>query len=403
MNSTHSDHDCDLLLSEDEAVPYFYTIYKKIFILIIIPIVAGLGILGNGALLFVVYRVQEMRTVTNFYLCNLAVSDATLLITTMIRFMWTYFSTPIEFAFSSFHSGAGCALVWLITYLCYFTSVFLITLVTFERYLAISHPLSHRMLKGRTWTVRMTISIWLISLISACAGLHVYETETICIDWSSNTTFHNMAAKFIVCKVDNNCLWCKPTLVAIDFAQFFLAVIFSTYMYCRIIYTLSTRTGLTGSENQTTAILRARNEIGRMLILNGTVFFICLVPDQIYNLDYFKYWLVGERMYEAKMKTLILWFSRAMWLLNSAVNPLLYNVSNKRYRRAFAEALWYWLDGESLFGAEAQIVILWLARVATLLNSAVNPLMYNAINKRYRRAFAEAFGCVRKREIFFAE
>ncbi|XP_072050082.1 neuropeptides capa receptor-like [Amphiura filiformis] len=338
MNSTHSDDDCDILLSEEEAVPYFYTIYKKIFILVIIPIVAGLGILGNAALLFVVYRVPEMRTVTNFYLSNLAVSDITLLIITTIRFMWSYFNTPIEFAFSSFHFG--CALVWLITYLCYFASVYLITLVTFERYLAICHPITHRMLKGRTWTVRMTISAWLISLVSASVCLHFYETETICIDWSNSTTFQNIAAKFVVCKAVTNCSWCWPTLAAIDFVQFVLAVILSSYMYGRIIYALSTRTGLTGetsSEKQTT-ILRTRNQIGRMLILNGIIFFICRGPNEIYNIDDFKYWLVGERMFESKTATTILWFSRVMWLLNSAVNPLVYSVSNQRYRRAFVEA-----------------------------------------------------------------
>ncbi|XP_072050083.1 thyrotropin-releasing hormone receptor-like [Amphiura filiformis] len=341
MNSSLSNDVCDFLLSEKEATLYLYTIYKKIFILIIVPIVSGLGILGNAALLFVVYRVQEMRTVTNFYLSNLAVSDAILLVVGGVKYMWAYFTTPIDFAPSAFHSGIGCALVGLITYLCYFTSVFLITLVTFERYLAICHPLSHRMLKGRSWTVKMTLGIWLMSLVSACVSLDIHETETICIDWSNNSTIQNGATSFSVCKADTNCSWCWQALAAIDFAQFVLAVILSSYMYGRIIYELSTRSGLTserGSEKQTAAMLRARNQITRMLILNGIVFFVCLAPFELVNIDHFKNWLVGERIYSAETKKFILWLGRVAMLLNSAVNPLLYNVSNERYRRAFAEA-----------------------------------------------------------------
>ena len=34
----------------------------------------------------------------------------------------------------------------------------------------------------------------------------------------------------------------------------------------------------------------------------------------------------------------------------------------------------------------------WVGRISALVNSAVNPILYNVTNAQYRAAFAEAFG-----------
>ena len=75
VNSTFKEYDCDFVLSGEDAIPYFFTTYKKLFILVV-PTVVAFGLFGNAALLFVVYRVHNMRKIKNFYLSNLAVSDA---------------------------------------------------------------------------------------------------------------------------------------------------------------------------------------------------------------------------------------------------------------------------------------------------------------------------------------
>ncbi len=342
MNSTLYDGECDILLSEEQALQYHYTSYMKFFILVAVPVIAAFGVLGNFALLYVVYRVHEMRTVTNFYLSNLAISDVTLLISSAWSYLWAYLSTPVNFGVGASSSEIGCALGTLVPCACYFASVMLVLLVTFERYMAICHLLVHRMLKGTKWTAGMTMSAWIIALVCACFRLDVNETDTICIYWSSANKYGKMAEKFEVCKLSMNCSWCFRALTVIDFGQFALAVIASSYMYAYIIYTLSTRSGInvehTRSKEQSTVILRTRNQIARMLILNGIVFFTCLAPFQLINVDHFKIWLCGEPLLGQKTIPFTIWLGRVAMLLNSSVNPLLYNVSNARYRNAFAEA-----------------------------------------------------------------
>ena len=70
--------------------------YHKILFLGFLPVIVTTGLVGNLALFVVVYRIKTMRNITNFYLCNLAVSDAALLIASTMQSLTTYYTTPID-------------------------------------------------------------------------------------------------------------------------------------------------------------------------------------------------------------------------------------------------------------------------------------------------------------------
>ena len=103
-------------------------------------------------------------------------------------------------------------------------------------------------------------------------------------------------------------------------------------MFARIIHTLTTRP----NPNAETATVR--NNIARMLILNGTVFFLCLLPFRIIQLDNISILLRGRSFPLYAFGDIFAWVGRVTTLLNSAVNPFLYNVSNAKYRASFLEA-----------------------------------------------------------------
>jgi len=84
------------------------------------------------------------------------------------------------------------------------------------------------------------------------------------------------------------------------------------------------------------------NNILNIFIQLGTVvvfFFICLLPFRIFTL-----WIIltpDEEMQSLSMETYYhaLNFCRVMLYLNSAINPILYNVMSSKFRTAFLKVL----------------------------------------------------------------
>ncbi|XP_030852858.1 thyrotropin-releasing hormone receptor-like [Strongylocentrotus purpuratus] len=76
-----------------------------------------------------------------------------------------------------------------------------------------------------------------------------------------------------------------------------------------------------------------RDRVSRMLIANGTMFFLCLAPFELTSL-----WAMVTN--DTFLETGRPWtqFCRVMMYLNSAVNPIIYNITNPRYRQAFMRA-----------------------------------------------------------------
>ncbi len=337
MNSTITNDSCDFRLSSDEAILILYNIYHKIMFVGFVPLIVTVGLLGNLALLYVVYRIKSMRNTTNFYLCNLAVSDTVLLVASGLQNLITYYTTPISTALSYFSSPTGlmCLLNEVTVCLFYSASVFFVWLVTFDRYLAIHHPIKHLKIKRKRCTLKMTAFVWVISLCMSATSYRNNKVYHYCVSWPDESRYQSLQRKFPMCARRHG----QDTNIAaliwsfFDICQFTLAVFMCIYMFGRIIYTLSTRP----NPNAETAAVR--NQIARMLILNGSVFFVCLLPFRIIQLYNISIFLRGPSvpLFANAIGYTLAWVGRVTTLLNSAVNPFLYNVSNAKYRAAFVD------------------------------------------------------------------
>ncbi|GFY72197.1 pyrokinin-1 receptor [Trichonephila inaurata madagascariensis] len=101
------------------------------------------GLIGNICTCVVIIRNKHMRTVTNYYLFSLAVSDLLLLIVGLpqeLYLLWNKY--PYVFG------EAFCIIRGYTAEMSTYASILTITLFTLERYLAICHPLrTHTMSK----------------------------------------------------------------------------------------------------------------------------------------------------------------------------------------------------------------------------------------------------------------
>ena len=318
---------------------YTYSRLSRCFVLIFVPIVAVFGIAFNCAFIFVVFRVQFMRNITNIYLVNLAIADTCLLIAAFSQYIGDYLVSPVyDFRFS-FHTAFGCSFPNFLIYLCYYASLWTVTLVSIERYLAVCHTFYHRLVSSKSRAVRMVVSVWLVAVLFAGVSTP-YTTTSICV-MSSNDSIDSppvILTTYPYCEF--YCAWCGIALYISDVLLFIIALVITFTMYILILRNLTKSGASQNNEYKIHSQLRVvqtRNTVAKMLIVNGIVFFVCLFPFSIANIDSISNHF-GVYLFEVGFIYPVGWAGRVLFLLNSALNPLIYNATNPRYRMAFREA-----------------------------------------------------------------
>ncbi|XP_038077375.1 neuropeptides capa receptor-like [Patiria miniata] len=333
--------------SENYARNFLWTDFDVAYISLVIPIISTLGIIMNGGFLFVVARIKSMHTITNFYLSNIAISDMLLLVSVLIQdsLIFHLFSSGV--AYNAYQGGrAYCSFYAISRETFYVVSVSLVTLVTAERFHAICYPLQHRMVEGKGRAVKLTVATWLFGIgYGTTLALNYLRLTVYCVEWPPTPEFVNMPRIIGFCQTD-----IVPAHIAIFTEEvvaslpFITSLFLTSFMYLQIYRTLSRRpnqqAGMqkdAATEQQTAHAEKTRRHVARMLLTNTTVFFVCNLPAWIkvvmQMVGYFT-----ESPYPREVIVPLFQVANVMALVNSTVNPIIYNVTNPRYRQAFREA-----------------------------------------------------------------
>ncbi len=317
------------LIPEDQRSEWFYSTLQIIVITILFPIISAFAVIGNSALLVVIVRNREMRTITNFYLGNLAVADLTDSALTLMRNLRWYHSSQGLLIVENFKSSILCVLYKAVVHIFYFASFGFVVLVSFERYFAVCFPLKYRKYNNKNRAIRYVALTWLIGLITTCMMLpDWWEVYDFCVIWDTNGTYN----------IFTNCESTRPVFEdlhdLIEALYFFLSFGASAVFYIIIINTMRRRASSRALYTDRSIQVKAkvtRNQVARMVILNGVVFFLCQLPFQIYNL----YAYTDGVFLTEKQANSLAWTARLLLAVNSCVNPIIYTAANAKYRRAF--------------------------------------------------------------------
>lgn len=322
--------------SEADALSLQYTLTECIIIKWLLPCVLLLGLLGNCAFLLVFLRVQWMRTVTNAYLANIAVADIVFLIIGVGEKGFRYATSPIAGDQTILRSSGGCVFLYLILDITYFASMFLVTFVSYERYLAVCDPLQYRVvtLHFKYRTLRNLLTAWMLGLAFAAAtipGRNVYVS--ICVTWPTDdiNKYRAFPTKMGLCTAMSE----KATHIVngIQTLPFFVTLIINTVLYTTIIRRLNPKNS--SARKCAPSRNNVRNQVAVMLVITGVVFFVCLAPFEILSMLYMIAGFVPAfTLGHIRMPALVQ-FSRVLMYINSAINAVIYNMASCRYRKAF--------------------------------------------------------------------
>nr|XP_009300354.1 somatostatin receptor type 5-like [Danio rerio] len=281
---------------------------------ILIPLVyitvCVVGLVGNTLVIHIVLRYSQAESVTNIYILNLAIADE--------LFMLGLPFLAVQNGLLSWPFGSlMCRLVMTVDAINQFTSIFCLTVMSIDRYLAVVHPL--RSSRWRQPRVAKTVNctIWAISFVVV---LPVVVFAGVLQD-------------------DGNCsiVWPEPAEVwKASFIIYTATVGFfgplTVICLCYLLIVVKVRSS--GRRVRATSIRRRKSErkITRMVVIVVAVFVFCWLPFYVLNIVNLLVLLPGEFRG-------LYYFVVVLSYANSCANPILYGFLSDNFKRGFRKAL----------------------------------------------------------------
>ncbi|XP_013383401.1 gastrin/cholecystokinin type B receptor [Lingula anatina] len=205
-------------------------------------------------------------------------------------------------------------------------SVLSITLISLERYCAICRPFHAQTMCTTPRTVKMILVTWVIALVSSSPFLAIAKV----ID--ATYVVNQEAVKICSTAIDTN--WKQVYIVLLFLLYFCIPILVLMVIYIRI-GTVLVAEGVTLTKANGRRTKQRRQLVG-LLVGIIVMFFVCVLPVRIFTL-----WLIfgtsdSKQWLSIDSQLNLLSFVRMAFYLNSAVNPVLYNMLSSNFRHAFA-------------------------------------------------------------------
>ncbi|XP_030065099.1 C-C chemokine receptor type 5-like [Microcaecilia unicolor] len=127
------------------------------------------GLLGNGLVILILIKYKKLRSMTDIYLLNLAISD--LLLVLSLPF-WAYYAAK-EWVFGD----EGCKILSGVYLMGYYGGIFFIVLLTVDRYLAIVHAVFALKARTRTYGIITAVVLWIMVILVSFPGFIFHKAQ----------------------------------------------------------------------------------------------------------------------------------------------------------------------------------------------------------------------------------
>ncbi|XP_064164651.1 substance-P receptor-like [Anguilla rostrata] len=274
------------------------------------------SVVGNIVVIWIIVAHKRMRTVTNYFLVNLAFAEASMsAFNTVINFTYAahnewYFGL----VYCRFHNFFPIAAV--------FASIYSMTAIALDRYVAIIHPLQQR-LSSRETKVIVGV-IWVLALFLAFPPYYYSTTlqlpgRVVClVDWPEYTVWNFKKMYFV----------CETVLI------YLLPLLVMGCAYLVVGLTLWASEIPGDSSDRYREQLTAKRKVVKMMIVVVCTFAICWLPYHVYFLldEFFPE--VFEEMFIQQVYLAIMWLAMS----STMYNPIIYYLLNDRFRAGFRQA-----------------------------------------------------------------
>ncbi|KAI1900373.1 hypothetical protein AGOR_G00049290 [Albula goreensis] len=286
---------------------------------------------GNGVVCFIVLRSKNMRTVTNLFILNLAVSDLLVGIFCMPTTLLDNIITGWPFG------SLVCKMSGMVQGISVSASVFTLVAIAVDRFRCIVYPFKQK-LTISTSTLIIVI-IWVLAISIMCPSgvmLQVTKEQSIRVFLGDG----NRTNPFYWCRENWPNQEMRKIYTTVLFANIYLAPLsLIVIMYARIGITLFKTAvptgGKPGHENRHT-VSKKKQRVIKMLLVVALLFILSWLP--LWTLMMLSdYASLTEHQYRV-INIYIYPFAHWLAFFNSSVNPIIYGFFNENFRRGFQAA-----------------------------------------------------------------
>ncbi|XP_022606005.1 B2 bradykinin receptor-like [Seriola dumerili] len=290
-------------------------------ITVYILIVAVLGIMFNLFVVMVFCLHKKACTVPEIYLSNLAAAD--FILSSFLPFWAVYTANKFSWPFGS----TMCQIAALCIVMNAYCSIYFLVLVSIDRYLALVHPLSHERMRRPKYAKLACLLVWALGLLPGVPVLMYRKVE-----YNPCTNKYICFIAYPSTKIE---LLSEAMLITFSFIIPIFIISFCTF---KIIRALNHRLNAQNTEHKATTLVLA-------VLLS---FLVCWVPFhlvKIIEMLIIAKVLEGCDLYRHIEATKLIVIYLAFF--NSVLNPILYVIVGKKFRKKVKEVFKQWSAGRT--------------------------------------------------------
>ncbi|KAM6951001.1 somatostatin receptor type 2 [Aplochiton taeniatus] len=275
--------------------------------------VCAVGLCGNALVIYVILCYAKMKTVTNIYILNLAVAD--------VLCMMSLPFIAMQLALVHWPFGAVlCRVVMTADSLNQFTSIFCLTVMSIDRYLAVVHPIKSTKWRKPRIAKLINLTVWGVSLL---VNLPI-------MIFSGLATNKNQAPSCTI-------VWPEPQeayYTAFMFYTFFVGFCLPLTVICLCYLLIVVKVKSSGMRVGSVQRRRSERKVTRMVSIVVAVFVLSWLPFYVFNVTS----VTGTISTTPALKSTFE-FVVVLGYANSCANPVLYAFLSDNFKKSFQNVL----------------------------------------------------------------
>ena len=301
-----------------------HTVLFETVVRIVVPIIFSaivvLGFTGNILVIIVVLANRQMQNTTNLLILSLSVADLFFIII-CVPF------TAMGYAMTTFPFGiVWCRIYQYVIQVTAYVSIYTLVLMSFDRYLAVVHPINSMTLRTERNTVVVIVLCWIVILFSNIPLIFQYGVIEYLFNGEMRSACINL--RHFQDKESARIMYGCFFVFAYVLPLALIVVLYGT-MLKRLLH------GVVPRGNQSSESIRSKRRVTRLVVIVVVIFALCWLPIQvIFMIKEFGKYPTDSIVFMAVQIA-----SNCLAYMNSCVNPILYAFLSDNFRKSFRKLL----------------------------------------------------------------